>query len=51
MGTEYLDQRDLQGGDLAMHEDARQIQLHLETNIDLGIETQNRNGDMPELYS
>mmetsp|Transcript_39335 Transcript_39335/g.83813 ORF Transcript_39335/g.83813 Transcript_39335/m.83813 type:complete len:1257 (-) Transcript_39335:3240-7010(-) len=34
--SEDLDQRDLQGGDFAVHEDAGQIQLHLETNIHVG---------------
>ena len=36
MATEDLDQADLQGGDLAMHENTSQIQLHLEADIDIG---------------
>ena len=36
VSPEDLDERDLEGGDLAVHEDARQIQLHLEANVDLG---------------
>lgn len=35
MGPEDLDERDLQCGDLAMHEDACQIQLHLKPHIHL----------------
>lgn len=29
VGTEDLDERDLEGGDLSVHEDAGQVQLHL----------------------
>lgn len=36
VGPEDLDEGDLEGGDLAMHEDACQIQLHLETHIHIG---------------
>lgn len=38
VGAEYLDQGDLQGWDLAVHENARQIQLHLkrERSFDRG---------------
>ena len=36
MGTENLDERDLQCRDLTVKEDTRQIKLHLETNIDVG---------------
>lgn len=35
MGTEYLDQTDLERGYLAVHEDASQVKLHLETNVHL----------------
>ena len=38
MSPEDLDERDLERGDLAVHEDARQIKLHLEANVDLGRE-------------
>lgn len=33
MSSEDLDQADLQGGDLSVHEDTGEIKLHLETNI------------------
>ena len=33
MRTEYLDQRNLERWDLTMHENTRQIQLHLESNV------------------
>lgn len=33
VSSENLDERDLQCGDLAMHEDTRQIQLHLKPYI------------------
>ena len=33
MGSEYLDQRDLERWDLAVQEDACKIELHLETNV------------------
>ena len=36
MGTEDLNKRDLQRRDLTVKEDARQIELHLETNVDVG---------------
>ena len=36
VGTEDLDKRDLESWNLAMHEDARQVELHLETNVDIG---------------
>ena len=36
MGTEDLDQTDFQCRNLAMHEDASQIELYLETNIYVG---------------
>lgn len=35
MGSEDLNEGDLKCGDLAMHENACQIQLHLETNVHL----------------
>jgi hypothetical protein len=35
VSSEYLDERDLQCGDLAVHEDSCQVQLHLEAHIDL----------------
>ena len=35
MSPEDLDQGDLECGDFAMHEDTRQIKLHLETHIHL----------------
>lgn len=36
MGPENLNQGDLQGGNLTMHEDTSQIELNLETNINIG---------------
>lgn len=45
VGTEDLDERNLQCRDLAVHEDTSQIQLHLETNIDLN--TTKQNGTIP----
>ena len=36
MGAEDLNERDLERGDLAVHENARQIELHLETDVDVG---------------
>jgi hypothetical protein len=36
VSTEDLNQTDLQGGDLAMHENTSQIQLYLETDVDIG---------------
>ena len=36
MRTEDLDERDLQGRDLAVHEDTRQVKLDLETDVDVG---------------
>ena len=36
VSSEDLDQGDLECGDLAMHEDACQVQLHLETHIHIG---------------
>ena len=36
VGTEDLDQGDLECGDLTVHEDPGQVQLNLEANIDLG---------------
>ena len=35
VSTEDLDQGDLQGGNFAVHEDARQVKLHLKTNVHL----------------
>ena len=35
VSSENLDERDLQSWDLAVHEDARQVQLHLETDVHL----------------
>ena len=34
VSTEDLDEGDLEGGDLAMHEYSRQVKLHLEANVD-----------------
>ena len=36
VGPEDLDERDLQGRDLAVHEDAGEVQLHLEAHVDVG---------------
>ena len=36
MGTEDLDERNLQCRDLTVKEDTRQIKLHLETDVDVG---------------
>lgn len=36
MGSEDLDQRDLEGGDFAVHEDTSEIELDLETDINVG---------------
>ena len=36
MCTEDLNKGDLQGRDLAVHEDTRQVKLDLETDIDIG---------------
>ena len=36
MGSEDLNEGDLEGGDLSVHEDSGQIQLHLETDVDVG---------------
>lgn len=36
MSTEYLDEGDLQSGDLAMQEDTSQVELDLETDVDVG---------------
>lgn len=36
VGAEDLDQRDLERGDLAVHEDPRQVQLHLEPHVYVG---------------
>jgi hypothetical protein len=36
MGTEDLDQRDLEGRNLAVQEDASKVELDLETNVDIG---------------
>jgi hypothetical protein len=33
--AENLNKRDLQGGDLAVHEDTSQVQLHLEADVDI----------------
>lgn len=35
MGSEYLDQRDLERRDLAVQEDTSQVKLDLEANIDV----------------
>lgn len=35
VSSENLDERDLQSRDLAVHEDARQVQLHLKTDVHL----------------
>ena len=35
VSPEDLDEGDLQSGDLAVHEDASQIKLHLETHVHL----------------
>jgi len=36
MSSEDLDQRDLERRDLAVHEDAREVQLDLEPDVDIG---------------
>jgi hypothetical protein len=36
MGTEDLDERDLQRRNLSVHEDTSQIELNLETDVDVG---------------
>lgn len=36
MGAEDLNQRDLQSRNLAVHENSRQVELHLETDVDIG---------------
>ena len=36
MGSEDLNEGDLERGDLSVHEDSGQIQLHLETDVDVG---------------
>mmetsp|Transcript_97181 Transcript_97181/g.274888 ORF Transcript_97181/g.274888 Transcript_97181/m.274888 type:complete len:549 (-) Transcript_97181:3378-5024(-) len=36
VSSEDLDERNLQGWDLAVHEDAREVQLHLEAHVDVG---------------
>ena len=36
MGTEDLDQTNLQRGDFAVHEDTSKIELDLETDVDVG---------------
>lgn len=36
MSTEDLDERNLQRRNLAVHENTRQIQLHLEPDVDVG---------------
>jgi hypothetical protein len=36
VGTEDLDQRNLQSGDLAVQENASQVELNLETDVDIG---------------
>ena len=35
MGAEDLDERNLEGGDLAMEKDIGEIELHLKTDVDL----------------
>ena len=40
VSAEDLDEGDLQCGDLAVHEDARQVELYLETHVHLPAETQ-----------
>jgi len=47
VSPEDLDERDLEGGNLAVHEDASQIKLHLEANVDLG----QRDGSVRETES
>ena len=36
MGTEDLNERDLEGGNLSVHENSGQVKLDLETDIDVG---------------
>ena len=36
MGTEYLNQRDLEGRDFSVQEDTSEIQLYLKTDVDVG---------------
>ena len=49
MGSEDLDEGDLEGGNFAVHEDASQIQLDLETHVHL-VKTTSVNIDWNELY-
>lgn len=35
MSSENLNQTNLEGGNLAVHEDTCQVELHLETNVDI----------------
>ena len=36
MGAEDLNQRNLERGHFAVHEDSRQVELHLEADVDVG---------------
>jgi hypothetical protein len=36
VGAEDLNEGDLEGGDLAVHEDAGEVQLHLEPHVHVG---------------
>ncbi len=36
VSAEDLDERNLERRDLAVHEDARKVELHLETDVDVG---------------
>ena len=40
VGAEDLNERDLECGNLPVHEDASQVQLHLEPHVHLGGDTQ-----------
>lgn len=46
VSSEDLDERDLQCGDLAMHEDPGQVQLHLKAHVHL---TREREGETETL--
>lgn len=46
VSAEDLDERDLQRGDLAMHEDPGQVQLHLKAHVHL---TREREGETETL--
>lgn len=45
VSSEDLNEGDLEGWDLAVHEDSRQVQLHLETYVHLGEAARRERGD------